>query len=71
MNDDVPFEVIMKQAMDLKTSQLAENRRKYDSEKIWFRHSLFAKEVISLLLFLIVFYLVCLFSGRDCSSRVN
>jgi hypothetical protein len=50
-DDDLPFEIIMKQAMDLKTSQLAENRRKYDSENIWFRHSLFAKEVTSFLSF--------------------
>ncbi len=42
---DVPFDVLMKQAIDLKSAQLAENRRVYDSWKPWYRNSLFSREV--------------------------
>lgn len=42
---DVPFNVLMKQAAALKTSQLAVDRTKFDSWDSWYQHSLFAKEV--------------------------
>jgi len=44
--DDTPFEVLMKQAADIKFAQLAQDRRKYDSRIRWYRNSLFAKQVI-------------------------
>ena len=42
MIDDTPFDVIMQQAMKLKTEQLAVNRRKYDASPLWYQHSLFS-----------------------------
>jgi hypothetical protein len=44
-DDNVPFDVLMKQAADLKTAQLAENRRRYDAWDSWYRNSLFARDV--------------------------
>lgn len=45
MCDDVPFPVLMQQAADIKFAQLAQDRRKYDSNIKWYRDSLFGKEV--------------------------
>lgn len=45
MSDDTPFNVLIQQAVDLKYAQLAQDRRKYDSNIKWYRDSLFAKEV--------------------------
>ena len=39
--DGVPFNVLMQQASDLKTAQLAIDRKRYDSFPIWYRNSLF------------------------------
>lgn len=49
MSDDTPFNVLIQQSIDLKYAQLALDRKKYDSNIKWYRDSLFAKEVASLL----------------------
>lgn len=44
--DDAPFDVIMQQAVKLKTEQMAPNRRKYDAAPMWYQHSLFSIDSI-------------------------
>ena len=46
MSGDVPFNVMMQQAAALKTSQMAVDRKKFDSWDEWYRHSLFARQVL-------------------------
>lgn len=41
---DTPFNVLLEQAVALKTSQASINRRKYDKFHSWYQHSLYAIE---------------------------
>ncbi len=47
--DGTPFNVLMQQAMAMKTEQLAVDRRKYDSWPTWLRNSLIVSDVSHLL----------------------
>ncbi len=42
--DGTPFNVLMQQAAEMKTQELAQNRRYFDSLPVYFQHSLYSKE---------------------------
>lgn len=45
MIDGTPLNVLIEQASQLKSAQLAESRRKFDNQLIWYRNSLYSKDV--------------------------
>jgi hypothetical protein len=48
---DTPFEVLLQKAAALKTAQLAQDRKLFDSFEKWYQDSLYSEEVANLLFF--------------------
>jgi hypothetical protein len=58
MIDGTPLNVLIEQASQLKSAQLAESRRKFDGQLIWYRNSLYSKDVSCFFAYVCVYSLL-------------